>query len=694
MTKKALSGTLLAGLLLSTLPASSVTYFPPQDLTTVGAYYYPEHWDASEWARDLKHMADLGFEFTHFAEFAWSQLEPEDGVYDFTWLDKAIELADANHLKVILCTSTATPPVWLVRAHPEVMITNEDGTKLDHGARQHASFANPYYRERSLKMIAELAKRYGKDKRVMGWQLDNEPAIQFDYGKAALRGFRDFLKAKYGTIDALNDAWGTAFWSQLYRNFEEINLPKRAMMFMNPHQIMDYRRFAASQTALFLDLQSACIKQYASPEQFVTTNYIPNFGEGHIATCRNLDFHSYTRYMVFGDQTGIGPQGFRVGDPLRIAFANDFFRSIDGVYGVMELQPGQVNWGEVNAQPLPGAVRLWLWSVFAGGSDFTCTYRFRQPLAGMEQYHYGIVGPDGVTVTPGGQEYVQFIREIKQLRQVATPGVKAPAAYTARKAAILHNHENYWNMERQPQNKYWNTEQHQLRYYAALKSFGAPVDIIQENKDFSAYPFLIVPAYQLIDDQLVNRWKQYASNGGHLVISCRTGHKDRFGRLFPVKFGGKLFDLIGAEMAFYDLQHPDGRGAVRLGDRSYGWFTWGEVFKPYPGTEVWATFENDFYAGKPAVIHRKLGKGTVTYVGVDSRDGNLEKAVLQKVYQLAGVPVLDLPEGLLIEYRDGLGIAVNYSDQMLELPLAKGAKHLIGSLPLPTTGVLVWKAEK
>ena len=122
--------------------------------------------------------------------------------------------------------------------------------------------------------------------------------------------------------------------------------------------------------------------------------------------------------------------------------------------------------------------------------------------------------------------------------------------------------------------------------------------------------------------------------------------------------------------------------------------TWGEAFKPYPGTEVWGLFENDYYAGKPAVIHRKLGKGTVTYIGVDSRKGDLEKAVLQKVYQVAGVPVLDLPQGLLIEYRDGLGIAVNYSDQTLDLPLAKGAKHLIGQLPLPTTGVLVWKVNE
>ena len=155
-------------------------FFPKKNLTTVGAYYYPEHWDESQWDRDLRKMSEMGFEFTHFAEFAWAQLEPEEGKYDFAWLDKAIAIAAKHNLKVILCTSTATPPVWLTRKHPEILIKNENGTTVDHGARQHASFSNTFYRQYSLKMIAELAKRYGKDSRIMGWQLDNEPGVRQD----------------------------------------------------------------------------------------------------------------------------------------------------------------------------------------------------------------------------------------------------------------------------------------------------------------------------------------------------------------------------------------------------------------------------------------------------------------------------------------------------------------------------------
>ena len=173
-------------------------WFKDKDLTLTGAYYYPEHWDESQWERDFKQMHDLGFEFTHFAEFAWAQLEPEEGKYDFAWLDKAVALAAKYDLKVIMCTSTATPPVWLSRKYPEILIKNENGTVLDHGARQHASFASPVYRELAYKMIEKLAQHYGNDSRIIGWQLDNEPAVQFDYNPKAELAFRDFLREKYG----------------------------------------------------------------------------------------------------------------------------------------------------------------------------------------------------------------------------------------------------------------------------------------------------------------------------------------------------------------------------------------------------------------------------------------------------------------------------------------------------------------
>ena len=682
---------LLCALLMSIGIQAQTKWFNDKDLTITGVYYYPEHWDESQWERDFRQMHELGFEFTHFAEFAWAQLEPEEGRYDFTWLDKAVELAAKYDLKVVMCTSTATPPVWLSRKYPEVLIRYEDGAIRDHGSRQHASFTSEVYRELAYRMIEELARHYGDDPRIIGWQLDNEPMVQYDFSPKAEEAFRAYLRESYNNdIQALNKAWGTAFWSQTYSSFDQINLPLWNQWGSNYHQILDHRRFAAKQTNDFLNNQCLIIKKHAR-NQWVTTNYIPNYDEGHVGGSPDLDFQSYTRYMVYGDNEGIGRRGYRVGNPLRIAMANDFFRPFQGTYGVMELQPGQVNWGSINPQPLPGAVRLWLWSVFAGGSDFVCTYRYRQPLYGMEQYHYGIVGPDGVTVTPGGREYEQFIKEIGLLRKKAQEREVKPQDYLARRTAILHNHENYWNIDHQKQNRTWDTFDHMDKYYRTLKSFGAPVDFIYEDKDMTEYPVVIAPAYQLADKELTDRWMEYVEQGGNLVLTCRTAQKDRYGRLPEAPFGSMIYELTGNELEFFDLLLPEDPGKVVMDGRTYTWNTWGEILKPGKDSQVWATYEDEFYEGKPAVTTRRLGKGTVTYIGVDSTDGSLEKDILKKLYSMLDIPVMDLPYGVSVEYRNGLGIVLNYTDKPFTFDLPEGSKVVIGSGTIPAAGVLVFR---
>jgi beta-galactosidase len=676
---------------LNTLAQNPERFFKAEDLTNVGVYYYPEHWDSAQWERDFRNMAQMGFEFTHFAEFAWAQLEPEEGKYDFSWLDRSLQLAAKYNLKVILCTSTATPPVWLVRGHPDVLITNEDGTKIDHGGRQHASFSSNFYRQYSMKMIEGLAKRYGHDPRVIGWQLDNEPRRFLDYGTDASSRFRNWLKVKYKNIDALNQAWGANFWSQTYSDFQEINIPLHAQRTMNLHQKLDHYRFADSETATFLDEQAKVIRKHSAPGQYITSNYIPMYSVGYVGMSKELDFLSYTRYMVSGSDRGIGPNGYRVGEYSRIAMANDFFRPIKGVYGVMELQPGQVNWGSINPQPFPGAIRLWLWHVFAGGSKFTCSYRFRAPLYGFEQYHYGMVGPDGVTPTPGGSEFSQFIQEIQKLRANYLPNTRLPQHYLQRKTGILFNADNVMGINLNKQTSEWSTEGHFLKYYKAVKSFGAPVDFVRDTTDFNEYPILIVPAYQMIDQQMIDKLTRYAENGGTLVMSCRSGLQDRKGHLWEAGFYQPIWKLIGAEVESYDLLMPHSPGKVRFNNHEFAWTSWGDLLKPDKVTETWATFEGDFYAGTPAIISHKMGKGTVTYIGVDSQSGDLEKQVLNKLYKQQGIPVENYPEGIMVDYRDGFGIAVNYSDQVYEMHLPDNAEILIGTKAMKTADVLVWK---
>jgi beta-galactosidase len=310
---------------------------------------------------------------------------------------------------------------------------------------------------------------------------------------------------------------------------------------------------------------------------------------------------------------------------------------------------------------------------------------------GYEQYHYGIVGPDGVTPTPGGLEYQKFIQEIAGLRNEYKPSTVLPAAYSARKSAILYNNENVWGMEMNKQTSQWSSMGHILKYYKTLKAFGAPVDFIADQADFSKYPVMVVPAYQQIDKALIDKLTNYAESGGNLILTCRTGHKDREGHLWEAKFAAPIYNLIGAEIEFYDLPMPHAVDSVMMNSKKYAWKTWGEILKPRPDTRVLGTYEGDFYAGKAAVITRKLGKGTVTYVGIDSNNGLLERDLLEKLYAQFNIRVENYPEGVSVEYRDGFGIAVNYSDKSYQLNIPANAKILIGQKDIPTAGVTVWK---
>lgn len=697
--KQLITGAFLsAAIALNISPAQAQQkpdFFPKKDLMPIGSYYYPEQWPHAYWARDLKKMAEVGFDFTHFGEFAWAFIEPEEGKFDFKWLDEAVELAHQNGIKVIMCTSSPTPPAWLEIKHPEILMVNEDGITMQHGSRQQISWSSPVYREYVSKMVEAIAKHYANDKRIWGWQLDNEPSHygQYDYSPAAQESFRRWLKNKYKDIEALNKTWGTAFWSIRYSDFSQVRIPngKELIAQPNPHAVLDFKRFSADEVTDFLGMQYNILRKNILPGQWITTNLMPDHAPVDPTRMTNLDFVTYTKYLVAGYDPGLGEQGFRMGSPTSIAFANDLFRTINGTTGVMELQPGQVNWGRFNPQPMPGVVRMWIWHAFAGGNKFVCNYRFKQPLTGGEQYHYGIIGTDGITPSRSGLEYIKVINELKSIKKSYDPNAKVPAAYQRRLTAVLYNPDNRWEEDNQPQTYQWNFMQHLMRYYGALKQFGAPVDVITEDKDFSKYPVMVAPAYELLDAALVERWHKYVENGGHLVLSCRTGQKDRNGKLWEAKFAEPIYKLIGAKVSFYDLMPDNVTGTIKMGDQTYKWNNWADVVEPDASTEVWATYSNQYYAGKAAVISHKIGKGTVTFVGPDTDDGALEKAALKRVYDRAGIPTADLPKGVILEWRDGFWVGVNYGEKPYQVNIPASAKVLIGSRTLKPADVVVWK---
>ncbi len=668
-------------------------FFEKKDLMSVGVYYYPEHWSSEQWERDIKNIADHGFEFIHMAEFAWAQIEPTEGEYNFSWLDRVIDLADKYHLKVILGTPTPCPPVWLGIKYPEIYVQDGQYNRKEHGTRANMSLSNTIVKQYTQSIVEALAKHYGQNKTIIGWQLDNEPEAKEDYSPSSQKAFVQWLKSKYKDIETLNKAWGTAFWSQLYKSFDEIKIHNASNVGWwgaNPIALLDFKRYTADTQAEFLDFQADILKQYIRKEQFITTNYVAKGSQADPGRSAKMDFPSFTAYPNYGS-ANLGELGFRMGDYSVLMYANDYYKSLNGITGVMELQPGQVNWANHNSLLLPGTVRMWLWHCFAGGSSFACTYRYRQILYGAEQYHHGITTTDGVSLSQGGKEYTQVIKEINSLRKIDNSSLKVPEEIKKRKTAILWSYDNLWNLERQKQTYQWNTWGHMQRYQGILHSFGAPVSFISEKDDFKDLNFIVVPAYEMVDEALIKKMKAYVNEGGNLILTTRTGAKDKNAHLWESNLSGAINEIIGGKITAFDMLPAGKEGYVSFGKTLYPWSTWGDLISPEKDTETLGSYDDQFYKGTACITKHQIGKGLVWYIGVDSKDGQLEKAVMQQVYKQNNVTVEDYPEGVFVQFRDGFMVALNYSSE--DYLLSYDGDFLIGDQVLKPADVAVWLVE-
>ncbi|MFL9484337.1 beta-galactosidase [Chitinophagaceae bacterium LWZ2-11] len=690
--KRIIIAVLLINAVLFAKSQTAQHFFPKEKLITTGIYYYPEHWKTDQWERDIKRISDMGYEFVHLAEFAWFKLEPEERKFDFTWLDSVVNLCQKYHLKVLMCTPSATMPAWMRTQYPETYVMYGNYIRGEHGTRGLGSIANLKYRFFVERIVTELARHYGHNKNVIGWQLDNEPDAKIDYSPSSQIAFRQWLKNKYKNIDSLNAAWGNAFWSQRYNMFSQIIIPNVTLVNWwgnNPHALLDLKKYSADEQANFLDFQAAGLRKYISSDQFITTNYTAVSPFANPRLTKKMDFATYTAYPN-GGSNNIGNLGFRLGDSKTVLFASEYFKTVGGITGVMEMQPGPTNWAGYASLLLPGAVRMWLYHSFAAGGEIACSYRFRQILYGSEQYHAGVIKTDGVTFSEGGEEYIQFNKEIRELRQYYKPGAQMPEKLAVRKTAILWKLENYWTIDRQKQNAQWDAWNYPVKFLEMAKSLGAPVDIIDEKTDLSGYNVVIIPAYEMAEPTLIKKWTDYVAHGGHLILTCRTATKDNNGHFWEGETAAPLSNLIGAHITTTDMLLPNIKGDILSKGNHYSWNIWGDLLQPDENTIVQATYNDQFYKGTASVVKHNIGKGSVTYIGVLTDDMKLEKEILKDTYKESGADVENYPPGVYVYWRAGFYVGVNYSSDNYEMNIPSSAKILIGEKVLKPAGVLVW----
>lgn len=660
----------LALLLLVSAPAAAQAAAPPppvaQERLWLGSAWYPEQWPESRWDADLGLMEKAGANVARVGEFAWARMEPSEGHYDLDWLERAIRAAERHHIKIVIGTPTDTPPNWMTTKYPEVMKIASDGTPAGLGGRRQFSISSPLYRDFCRKIVVELARRFGKDPNVIGWQIGNEYTDE-SYDPAAKAAWHAWLKRKYGTLDKLNTAWTTEYWSQTYFAWDQVPFTDKPG---NPGWMLDEKRFITDQWVAFQKNQIDALRPAIDSRQFVTTNlgglgWADKFDR--YAINRDLDLASWDDYVGTGHLK-----------PYRNGATHDLVRGWKRRnFWVMEAQPGFVNWSPANNILSPGETRAMAWQAIGHGADAVLYWQWRSALNGQEQYHGAIVGPDG-TPLPFYDEFAEVGRDFAKAS-------KALAGTTpVSQVAILQDYPSRWAIDFQPHTKAYDQIEVLLDTYRPLKDRLGAVDIVAASDDLDRYKLVFAPSLNVIPQALADRLAAYVKGGGHLVLGPRAGMKDEFNRLTVQRQPGPLVDILGGRVEQYyaldDQDHVEVSGADGSGTATI----WAEMLSTKaPGTTVALRYgkANGWLDGKPAAITRAYGKGRITYLGALLDPALMMKFVDAEMADAKVAPGLTMPAGVEAMTREG-------NSRHITILVNHGATAQRITLPAPMTDVL------
>ncbi|MCC4909265.1 beta-galactosidase [Microbacterium sp. cx-59] len=563
-----------------------------------GCDYNPEQWDRETWLDDVRLMREVGVGLAAINVFGWSEINPAHGVWDFAALDEIIALLHENGIRVNLGTGTASPPPWLSARHPEILPVAEDGTRSYPGGRQAYCPSSPVFRAYAAELTTRVAERYGAHPAVALWHVSNELGCHnaLCYCDASAEAFRGWLRARYDSVDALNRAWGTAFWSQRYGAWEEIFPPRRALSLRNPAQMLDFQRFSSDEELGLYRAEAAIIRgRSVAP---VTTNFMVT---AHI---RNLDYWSWAAEMdVIANDHYLDR---RLDDPrAELAFSADLTRGLagGGPWILMETSTGAVNWQPQNLAKAPGELLRNITAYVARGADGICFFQWRASVQGAEKYHSALL-PHAGTDTAAWADVQRLGALLGRLGGLHGTRVTA-------QSAILFDWNSWWALEGE------GRPSDQLAYldqvhaaHAALSAHGLTADVVHPSTDLSGYRLVIVPALHLVSDADAAALRAFAEAGGTVLVTFSSGIVDETDRVRLGGYPGAFRDLVGV---FGEEFAPLAAGrSVALLNGATG-SIWTERLRAHDDTEVIATYLDGPAAGGPALTRRRAGDGTAWY---------------------------------------------------------------------------------
>jgi beta-galactosidase len=657
-----------------------------------GGDYTPEQWPREVWREDVALMHEAGVNMVSVGIFSWALVETAEGVFDFSWLDELLDLMHDNGISVDLGTPTASPPAWFFAKYPEARVLTRDGVTMSFGARGMASHSSPAYREAIVRYASALAGRYAKHPAVVMWHIHNEYGVPVgeDYSPQSVAAWRVWLAEKYGTLEALNTAWGTAFWGQHYTSWEHVGAPAAAPSVVNPAMRLDFARFTDHKLRECFALERDAIRANGG-SQPVTTNFMANqsWTTDMWAWAKEVDIVSDDHYLWAAD-----PEG-----EIGLAIAADLTRSVGGnaPWILMEHSTSAVNWQPRNVAKRPGEMARNSLSHVARGADAVLFFQWRASRSGAEKFHSAML-PHAGTDSRVWKEVVQLGGSLDRLNEIRGSRVVSDVA-------MLWDFESFWaqDLEWRPSEDITHAEQIRA-FYERLWRDNITIDFALPGHDLSAYKMVVVPAQYLLTAADAANLTRYVEQGGTLVVSFFSAIVDENDAVHAGGYGAPLADALGVTVDEF-LPLRDGEtSSIRWHDgRTLSANAWHEELR-VTTAEVKGTYTDGPGAldgDRAAITRNSFGAGTGWYLST-RLDADSLAQVMTEIYRDAGVEASALPSGFEVVTRRGddadFVVAINHRDDEVVLPfsgeeLLTGA-HVTDGLTVPPGAVAVVRTPR